>query len=62
MLNLRTLILGLPRICPLTGLQNEPKYSEKQSEFGTLNWTPYLFTDAKVRKNISEDFVVGDFA
>ena len=53
---------GLPRICPLTGLQNEPKYSEKQSEFGTLNWTPYLFPHAKVRKNISEDFVVGDFA
>ena len=47
MLNLRTLILGLPRTCPLTGLQNEPKYSEKQSEFGTLNWTPYLFTDAE---------------
>ena len=43
MLNLRTLILGLPRTCPQTGLQNEPKYSEKQSEFGTVNWTPYLF-------------------
>ena len=32
---------GLPRICPLSGLQNEPKYSEKQSEFGTVNCTPY---------------------
>ena len=41
MLNLRTLILGQPRTCPQTGLQNEPKYSEKQSEFGTVNWTPY---------------------
>ena len=40
MLNLRTLILGLPRTCPQTGLQNEPKYSEKPSEFGTVNWTP----------------------
>ena len=40
MLNLRTLILGLPRTCPQTGLQNEPKYSEKLSEFGTVNWTP----------------------
>ena len=34
-------MLGLPRTCPQTGLQNEPKYSEKQSEFGTVNWTPY---------------------
>ena len=42
MLNLRTLILGLPRTCPQTGLQNEPRYSEKPSEFGTVNWTPYL--------------------
>ena len=42
MLNLRTLILGQPRTCPQTGLQNEPRYSEKQSEFGTVNWTPYL--------------------
>ena len=25
-------------------------------------WSGGLFTDAKVRKNISEDFVVGDFA
>ena len=25
---------------PQTGLQNEPKYSEKPSEFGTVNWTP----------------------
>ena len=43
MLNLRTLILGLPRTCPQTGLQNEPRYSEKLSEFGTVNWTPYIF-------------------
>lgn len=42
MLNLRTLILGQPRTCPQTGLQNEPRYSEKPSEFGTVNWTPYL--------------------
>ena len=28
-----------------TGLQNEPKYSEKQSEFGTVNWTPYKTFD-----------------
>jgi len=42
MLNLRTLILGQPRTCPQTGLQNEPRYSEKLSEFGTVNWTPYL--------------------
>ena len=41
MLNLRTLILGLPRTCLQTGLQNEPEYSEKLSEFGTANWTPY---------------------
>ena len=39
-LNLRTLILGQPRTCPQTGLQNEPRYSEKPSEFGTVNWTP----------------------
>ncbi|MGN8724828.1 hypothetical protein, partial [Segatella copri] len=37
----RTLILGQPRTCPQTGLQNEPRYSEKPSEFGTVNWTPY---------------------
>ena len=42
MLNLRTLILGQPRTCPQTGLQNEPRYSEKPSEFGTVNWTPYF--------------------
>ena len=42
MLNLRTLILGQPRTCPQTGLQNEPRYSEKPSEFGTVNWTPYI--------------------
>ena len=42
MFNLRTLILGLPRTCPQTGLQNEPKYSEKLSEIGTVNWPPYL--------------------
>ena len=47
MLNLRTLILGLPRTCLQTGLQNEPKYSEKQSEFGTVNWTPYLFINKR---------------
>ncbi len=56
MLNLRTLILGLPRTCPQTGLQNEPKYSEKPSEFGTVNWTPYLiseqaYQDAKKQMN-----------
>ena len=51
MLNLRTLILGLPRTCPLIGLENEPKYSEKQTEFGTVNWTPYLFTDAVCKAN-----------
>ena len=44
MLNLRTLILGQPRTCPQTGLQNEPRYSEKPSEFGTVNWTPYQLT------------------
>ena len=42
MLNLRTLILGQPRTCPQTGLQNEPRYSEKLTEFGTVNWTPWL--------------------
>ena len=47
MLNLRTLILGLPRTCPQTGLQNEPKDSEKLSEFGTVNWTPYIYAFAK---------------
>ena len=36
------MILGQPRTCPQTGLQNEPRYSEKLSEFGTVNWTPYL--------------------
>ena len=55
MLNLRTLILGQPRTCPQTGLQNEPKYSEKQSEFGTVNWTPYLFIYYSV---LLVDFIV----
>ena len=49
MLNLRTLILGLPRTCPQTGLQNEPKYSEKLSEFGTVNWTPYQIIKDSIR-------------
>ena len=31
----------MPRTRPQTGLQNEPKYSEKQSEFGTVNWAHY---------------------
>ena len=53
MLNLRTLILGLPRTCPQTGLQNEPKYSEKPSEFGTVNWTPYLISFNAKNKEIS---------
>ncbi len=51
MLNLRTLILGLPRTCPQTGLQNEPKYSEKPSEFGTVNWTPYKYVQGKDTKD-----------
>ena len=48
MLNLRTLILGQPRTCPQTGLQNEPRYSEKLSEFGTVNWTPYKINEFKI--------------
>ena len=44
------MILGLPRTCPQTGLQNEPRYSEKLSEFGTVNWTPYQLTQGGLPK------------
>ena len=40
MLNLRTLILGQPRTCPQTGLHNEPKYLENQSELEQLTVHP----------------------
>ena len=34
--NLQTLTHGHPRACPETRLQNEPKLSERKSEFGTV--------------------------
>ncbi|MGN8725550.1 hypothetical protein ACTNEK_14475, partial [Segatella copri] len=46
-----TLILGQPRTCPQTGLQNEPRYSEKPSEFGTVNWTPYIIIHEQCQCN-----------